>query len=642
MIWKEYSGPAPKEPLLETSIHPDNHHPYKRPRPLTKRQRGHIENELNQAKVILDDADYFTTIEEIDDARIQGRQIQEQISQRKQLLIRNADPKEQATLNEAVTQALAQIEHLKSFITKKTTELEAHREIAHTYHKLAAILTADNEARLEQVSQADLEEEAHEFEAIIISTLTRLNFCHRARINGKDILDEVRFAEINAQPDKLYFKLAVSKRQPFGYQSLLPRGVRATDLVSESVTAELSIACQRRVWGEITAHNGAWLILNRLNSDSSLPNYLNFQKALDTYPQQDHLRLPIPIGVIAGNFIHWIYLDEHPHTLLGGSTGGGKSNIMNLIISTLIQKHSPQEANFVLIDLKEGLEFRTYQNIPHLMLPIITELDTVVHVMDQIESLRKQRMELLAEHRVRDINEYNANVTPDRRLPHLFVFFDEYASIHANKAQKAIIEQAVLQLLNKSRAANIHIILSTQHPSVNVIPGHLKTNFTLRIATRMPTRSASTTILGTGDAADLPATRGRAIIMLGSDKIELQTPHVTSEAIQKAIRQAHHWNTEPTEHMSLPAKQDQVIFKLTTDTIITIALNHFSGNLKKRDIWLHLAAAGGTYEPISELINKIVSNPSVEHDGITYLIRKQRGNFYRLVTETRTEKENLL
>lgn len=474
--------------------------------------------------------------------------------------------------------------------------------------------------------QEQLAKEASYFEQVIVETLARLGYKHEWRDKrGKRQVDKVRIARRDITGDQIWYKIETTRKtMGRGFKSVLPQGVRARDLVSDETCFELSTACQRQVTS-VANNNGAWLILNRLNTIDGIKTYVTYEQLMRSYRASDRQYLPIPMGVGLRDEISWLHLAQYPHILIAGTTGGGKSNMINVIVATLISQHTPAEVQFTLIDLKEGLEFQHYEKIPHLMRPPVLTVEDAATVMLQLEQLRAQRGKLLAEARVKHLDEYNEVM--ERRgqpkMPRVIVIFDEFAAIDQPFAQdlkKSILASAI-QLTNKARAAGIHLILCTQRPSVDVVPGHIKDNMAFRIAGVMPTQAASTTILGVGDAANLPLIKGRMVAMAGSLKWQLQTPYITKADIDTAVRKATKIKAEMAEgegeKVLLPEAKGSIGFG--PDDLLHLVMDDYQGQMNLSELWQQLKDTGlVSHGELHKLGKALKAEREFEYEGQRY------------------------
>lgn len=495
----------------------------------------------------------------------------------------------------------------------------------HTY----AVQRADYDRRLNE----ELAQEATHFEAILIDTWARLGYKHDLLHRNKRIVHKVAFDRIEITGDAIWYKIATT-RKTLGknFKSVLPYGVRVRDLISEETLYELSLATQRQVTCS-TKNNGAWVKVNRLDSVDGLLTYVTIEQVMKHYPESDRPFLPIPMGVEAGRKISWVQLAKFPHMLVGGSSGGGKSNIINVIICTLISKHTAADMQLVLVDLKEGLEFQAYEKIPQLLMPVVKTIEDAAKVMLQLEQLRAQRGMALAEARVKDIDEYNDVMARRGQppMPRVIVIFDEYAAIENPfyKDHAKSIQASVMQLTNKARAAGIHLILCTQRPSVDVVPGHIKDNMAFRISGVMPTQAASMTILGVGDAANLPLhIKGRMIAMAGAEKWQVQAPHVRpgdlEAAIKIAMTTAAKTMTEDAPKVALPEAKGSLGFG--EDDLLILVMDSYGGHMKYIDLWEQLKDTGIISQgELRALIKVVKEYKTFDYEGRTYRWSRQPG-----------------
>lgn len=192
-----------------------------------------------------------------------------------------------------------------------------------------------------------------------------------------------------------------------------------------------------------------------------------------------------------------------PHLLVAGATGTGKSVGLNSLIISLMYKYSPQELRFIIVDPKQ-VEFAAFEGIPHMMFnEIIYDAPKAVAMLNWAVKEMESRYTLLRKAVVHNIDEYNAQIDPrtEKKLPRIVIIIDEFADLMST--DKKSIEEKIARIAQKARAAGIYLILATQRPSVNIMEGSIKTNFTSRIAFKMSNAIDSTTILGEAGAEKL-------------------------------------------------------------------------------------------------------------------------------------------
>ncbi|MCX6784396.1 MAG: DNA translocase FtsK 4TM domain-containing protein [Candidatus Komeilibacteria bacterium] len=192
-------------------------------------------------------------------------------------------------------------------------------------------------------------------------------------------------------------------------------------------------------------------------------------------------------------------LDKLPHLLIAGATGSGKSVCINDIIVSLLYQNNPEDLKLILVDPKR-VELSTYNNVPHLLTPVITEVDKTVNALKWAVKEMDERYKFLQAVGKRNISAYNQSVLVNR-LPYVVIIIDELADLMAVAAKE--VEACIIRLAQMARAIGIHLIVATQRPSVNVITGLIKANITSRIAFAVASQIDSRTILDVAGAEKL-------------------------------------------------------------------------------------------------------------------------------------------
>ena len=217
-----------------------------------------------------------------------------------------------------------------------------------------------------------------------------------------------------------------------------------------------------------------------------------------------------------------------PHLLIAGTTGSGKSVCINTIILSLIYRHTPDRCKFILIDPKM-LELSTYEGIPNLLCPVITEAKKAASVLGWVVKEMENRYKLMTKVGVRNIDGYNSK--HKTFMPYIVVIVDEMSDLMLVSGKE--IENYIQKLSQMARAAGIHIIMATQRPSVDVITGTIKANFPTRISFQVSSKIDSRTILGEQGAEQLLG-KGDMLYMSSANKItRIHAPFVTEEEIEK-------------------------------------------------------------------------------------------------------------
>tara|TARA_Y100001970_G_scaffold213169_1_gene260411 strand:+ start:22 stop:2100 length:2079 start_codon:yes stop_codon:yes gene_type:complete len=240
------------------------------------------------------------------------------------------------------------------------------------------------------------------------------------------------------------------------------------------------------------------------------------------------IKLPIALGKgISGNPIIGD-LTSMPHLLIAGTTGSGKSVCINTIILSLLYKLTPDKCKFILIDPKM-LELSTYERIPHLLCPVITEPKRAASVLGWVVKEMENRYRLMTKEGVRNIDGYNKKHSLP--MPYIVVIVDEMSDLMLVAGKE--IENYIQKLSQMARAAGIHIIMATQRPSVDVITGTIKANFPTRISFQVTSKIDSRTILGEQGAEQLLG-KGDMLYMTSANRIiRIHAPFVSEKEIEK-------------------------------------------------------------------------------------------------------------
>ena len=221
-------------------------------------------------------------------------------------------------------------------------------------------------------------------------------------------------------------------------------------------------------------------------------------------------------------------LSTMPHLLIAGTTGSGKSVCINTIILSLLYKHSPEKCKFILIDPKM-LELSTYEGIPHLLCPVITEAKRAASVLGWVVKEMENRYKLMTKVGVRNIDGYNEKHKIS--MPYIVVIVDEMSDLMLIAGKD--IENYIQKLSQMARAAGIHIIMATQRPSVDVITGTIKANFPTRISFQVTSKIDSRTILGEQGAEQLLG-KGDMLYMTSANRMtRIHAPFVSEVEIEK-------------------------------------------------------------------------------------------------------------
>jgi DNA segregation ATPase FtsK/SpoIIIE, S-DNA-T family len=241
-----------------------------------------------------------------------------------------------------------------------------------------------------------------------------------------------------------------------------------------------------------------------------------------------------PLGFVLGRDVSgepiFTDIEKMPHMLVAGATGSGKSILIHSMLISLLYKNSPETLKLILVDPKR-VELSVYQGLPHLVSPVIIESKKAIGVFRWAINEMERRYDLLLQAGSRDIKSYNSGGKGET-LPYLLIVVDELADLMTSYGRD--VEGSIVRLAQMARATGIHLILSTQRPSVEVITGLIKANITTRIALQVASQIDSRTILDTGGAEKL---LGRGDLLYVSSDISkpkrIQSSYITEEEINK-------------------------------------------------------------------------------------------------------------
>lgn len=332
----------------------------------------------------------------------------------------------------------------------------------------------------------------------------------------------------------------------------------ALNLAAQSLRMEAPIPGQKAVGIEVPNRKAADV---RLHSILTSPQWTKSGEPLEFAIGKDIAGQPT-LGE----------LNKMPHLLIAGQTGSGKSVMINTLLTSLLYHNSPSEMKLILVDPKQ-VEMAPYEDIPHLLTPVITEPEKTISALKWAVNEMERRYKLLAEHKVRDIQSYNKLVQGgskkvtiqdedgneqehhDGAMPYVVIVIDELADLMMAAARD--VEALIVRLAQKARAVGVHLVLATQRPSVDVITGLIKANVPARIAFTVASQIDSRTILDQIGAEKLLGQGDMLLLTPSMSKPKrIQGAWVTDEEVMKI--------TDHLRAQSPPQYNDEVVSQPVT------------------------------------------------------------------------------
>ena len=318
------------------------------------------------------------------------------------------------------------------------------------------------------------------------------------------------------------------------FEILPAPGVKLSKIVALQDNIALSLAAQSvRIVAPIPGKQAVGIEVPNRNR-----SVVGFREIIEMdLPEWKKMAVPVVLGKDILGKAQLIDLVKTPHMLIAGATGSGKSVCVNSLILSILYKRSFEDVKMILVDPKV-VELKLYNNIPHLLTPVITEPKKALQALQWCLCEMERRYALLDSMGVRDISNYNTKIKEQKicteKLPYIVVIIDEFADLMATSGKE--LENIVARLTAMSRAVGIHLVLATQRPSVNVITGLIKANIPTRIAFMVASRTDSNIIIDTVGAEKLLG-RGDMLYASAVDPapIRIQGTFVSDQEVENVV-----------------------------------------------------------------------------------------------------------
>jgi hypothetical protein len=511
-------------------------------------------------------------------------------------------------------------------------------------------------ARAEEKYRRELlkrqKQEAAHLQKQIPVYLANMEICYRKKKNEKDFFESdvwpVKLDKVQIGEDAYYFHIDTKR---------LPRGVYLKHLKHPDTLDTLTASCGSKVEFFENQSAGCWYSVETRHGRGAIPTQVGYGEMMKQFPAGAD-PLSFPLGMGANQKSYFGDMDEMINLLVGGTKGGGKSNLVNVLLCTLISRNDPANLRLFLTDLKGGLEFIDYAGLPHLggdvnyietnygegekfvshfktvddhyrpketddLRPplgqqIATEPYQVLPILRYCEAEMDRRTKLMAG-KAKKISAYNKRFKSEP-LSYWLVVIDELASLMENKKYALKAALSLSELARKGRAVGIYIVLATQTPSSSIVPQQIANNMDSRAAFRCGSGTASGILLGDGkyEAARLPNIPGRFLWKWGGEMIEVQAPLIADTTVKKIVADAKRGaNTD-----ARAAERAQ-----KAEFLFTFALTHLRGECHTKTLHKFLVPHGFTMREVAGILNDFevqgtppALEPEIEINGDTYYL----------------------
>lgn len=479
-------------------------------------------------------------------------------------------------------------------------------------------LRAEELARREMARQ--LAEEAAYVADLIQRRLVELNICyHYKKVDKTGFFHPetrpVAFRQVTATPEAHYLQIETRS---------MPRGVTISQLYDPVIIEALGYSIGTEVGHKATKEIGFWYIVPRKGRLGGIPRLVKYSDALAAMPESAPV-LAYPIGYGENKRFIWDDLEAVTNLLIAGSKGGGKSNALNMILCTLIQRAGPDDLRLFLVDLKAGMEFIYYANIPHLggdqpytdpksgqeapppggkiIIHGASTIKMLEYVLDEI----KRRGNVLRG-KAKKLSVWNKRFRKSK-IPYWVVVIDELGDLMLDTKYRAEANNLLSRISQLGRAVGVHLILATQTPNKDTVPRLLKNNLDARLAFRCADGPSSMIVIDDYDASYLPRIPGRMIYAggyhSGFDRIQIQTPHITDDIVNTVVRRVKKGETGLAETLPHHDVTHEELWRWSIEN---------SGDFSVRDVWRAFQKRGLTREDVMAVGKEFEITEDQPHD----------------------------
>lgn len=512
------------------------------------------------------------------------------------------------------------------------------------------------EARARRELEKYLRSEAGDVADMIQRRLVELGICYRYKhMDKRGILapevKPINFRSVVATPEAHY--LWVETRS-------MPRGINVAMLYAPDILEALGYTIGTDVTHKASKEGGFWYVVPRKGRLGGIPRYVKYIDALAQIPASAPV-LAYPVGMGENKKFVWDDLEAVTNLLIAGSKGGGKSNALNMILCSMIQRCTPAELRLFLVDLKAGMEFIYYAGIPHLGGDVpYSDPETgeekeppgrkiMIHggsVLKMLEYVRKEidRRGNVMRGKAKKLSVWNKRFR-NARMPHWVVVIDELGDLMLDAKYRSDAENLLSRISQLGRAVGIHLILATQTPNKDTVPRLLKNNLDARLAFRCADGPSSQIVVDNYDASYIPKVPGRMLYVgghhSGEDRVQVQTPFIDDGMVHDVVRRVKGGET------TAAVAAAKVHHDVSSDELWRWALDN-GGDYSYREVWKQFKKRGFTVDDAMsigkefELQGEDCHDPKIEVEGEIYHLHQAAGSVPRKLVLCALCNENLV